>query len=186
MSTRLDSATNRKARRIASLSLATPYRCRMTAMAARSASSSRMVVSFLMQEVYHIGIRHARDQATHASPPGSRPSGLRRAKAPFCQVVTGMAQSQPQSQPMLAPGRCAYVNLTPLGCPRQAMCGPTADRTTLRVSSHPQPLRFAAYPCILIVIKELLILRKLALGLVDGEHSTGESADRIYELRPYE
>jgi hypothetical protein len=26
----------------------------------------------------------------------------------------------------------------------------------------------------------------LALGLVDGEHSTGESADRIYELRPYE
>src|SRR5258707_11370109 len=85
MSTRFDSARRRSANRMASLSRATPYRSWMVAMAARSASSSRMGVIFRLCKVYHNDIRHASGRRSGyspqkpTSPPGFKPSGLRRA-----------------------------------------------------------------------------------------------------------
>src|SRR5215469_13988709 len=64
ISTRFDVASRRTARRIASLSLATPYRSLMREMAALSASSSQIVVRFFIGKVYHNAIHIARAKAS--------------------------------------------------------------------------------------------------------------------------
>jgi hypothetical protein len=48
---------------MASLSLATPYRSLMAAIAALSASSSQIVVRFFISKIWHNAIRNARAKA---------------------------------------------------------------------------------------------------------------------------